>query len=115
MITTCYLHSHLTWDRLCQSCIGSSFLPRGAFLGGRAYAISRRQHHAPLKALRVARPEAVGLERTNCEAAPRTRTAQRRLHSNRGDTSPFGLFLAGVRGWEVELRRHMADRNPGPN
>ena len=64
MITTWYLHSHLTWDRLCQSCIGSSFLPRGAFLEGGAYAISRRLHHAPLEALRVARPEAVGLART---------------------------------------------------
>ena len=30
----------LTWDRLCQSCIGSSFLPHGAFLEGGAYAIS---------------------------------------------------------------------------
>jgi hypothetical protein len=64
MITTWYLHSHLTWDRHCQSCIGSSFLPHGAFLEGGAYAISRRVHHVPLEALQVARPEAVGLART---------------------------------------------------
>ena len=31
LMTTWYLHSHLTWDRLCQSCIGCSFLPRRAF------------------------------------------------------------------------------------
>src|SRR6516165_3483076 len=69
MITTWYLHSHLTWDRLCQSCIGSSFLPHGAFLEEGAYAISRRVHHVPLKALRVTRPEAVGLARTKPSAS----------------------------------------------
>jgi hypothetical protein len=44
--------------------IGSSFLPHGAFLVEGAYAISRRVHHVSLEALRVARPEAVGLART---------------------------------------------------
>jgi hypothetical protein len=34
MITTCYLQSHRTWDKLCHSCIGSSSLSvRGTFPG----------------------------------------------------------------------------------
>ena len=63
MITTWYLHSHRTWDRLCHSCIGSSFLPLGAFPEGGAYVIA--MHPGSLEALRVARPEAVDLERIN--------------------------------------------------
>src|SRR5271157_6165421 len=61
MITTWYLHSQRTWDKLCHSCIGSSFLPRGAFPEGRAYAFSQRLHAGSLEALRVSRPEAVVL------------------------------------------------------
>src|SRR4051794_12478776 len=59
MITTWYLHSHLTWDRLCHSCIGSSFGPHGAFPGGGAYAFDGGMHAGSLEALRVARPKAV--------------------------------------------------------
>src|SRR5947209_11872266 len=65
MITTWYLHSHRTWDRLCHSCIGSSFLPPGAFPEGGAYPFHGGMHAASLEALRVTRPEAVGLGRTN--------------------------------------------------
>src|SRR3954467_6261006 len=61
MITTWYLQSQRTWDKLCHSCIGSSFLPRGAFPEGRAYAFSQRWHAGSLEALRVSRPEAVVL------------------------------------------------------
>src|SRR5947199_10791881 len=64
MITTWYLHSHRTWDRLCHSCIGSSFLPPGAFPEGGAYSFHGGMHAASLEALRVTRPEAVGLGRT---------------------------------------------------
>jgi hypothetical protein len=65
MITTWYLHSHLTWDSLCHSCISSSFLTYGAFPEGGSYAIFGRKHAGSLEALRVTRPEAVGLERAN--------------------------------------------------
>ena len=65
IITTWYLHSHRTWDRLCHSCIGSSFLPRGAFPEGGAYSFHGGMHAGSLEALRVARPEAVGLAGTN--------------------------------------------------
>src|SRR5512135_944100 len=58
-ITTWYLQSQRTWDRLCHSCIGSSFLPRGAFPEGGAYAVPQRLHAGSLEALRVSRPEAV--------------------------------------------------------
>src|SRR4051794_4886709 len=61
MITTWYLQSQRTWDRLCHSCIGSSFLPRGAFPEGGAYAFAQRFHAGSLEALRVSRPEAVVL------------------------------------------------------
>src|SRR5512142_1532813 len=61
MITTWYLQSQRTWDKLCHSCIGSSFLPRGAFPEGRAYAVPQRLHAGSLEALRVSRPEAVVL------------------------------------------------------
>src|SRR4051794_17765606 len=61
MITTWYLQSQRTWDKLCHSCIGSSFLPRRAFPEGRAYAFSQRFHAGSLEALRVSRPEAVVL------------------------------------------------------
>src|SRR4051812_15203907 len=61
MITTWYLQSQRTWDKLCHSCIGSPFLPRGAFPEGRAYAFSQRWHAGSLEALRVSRPEAVVL------------------------------------------------------
>ena len=61
MITTWYLQSQRTWDKLCHSCIGSSFLPRGAFPEGRAYAFPQRLHAGSLEALRVSRPEAVVL------------------------------------------------------
>ena len=64
IITTWYLHSHRTWDRLCHSCIGSSFLPRGAFPEVGAYSFDGGMHAGSLEALRVTRPEAVGLERT---------------------------------------------------
>src|SRR5512142_1917903 len=68
MITTWYLQSQRTWDKLCHSCIGSSFLPRGAFPEGRAYAFPQRLHAGSLEALRVSRPEAVVLAINN-EAA----------------------------------------------
>src|SRR5262245_21072864 len=61
MITMWYLQSQRTWGTLCNSCRRSSFLPRGAFPEGRAYAVSRRLHAGSLEALRVARPEAVEL------------------------------------------------------
>src|SRR6516225_2001236 len=64
MITTWYLQSHRTWDRLCHSCIGSSFLAHGAFPEGEAYVVSDGMHAGSLEALWVTRPEAVGLERT---------------------------------------------------
>ena len=42
-ITTWYLHSQRTCDRLCQSCIGSfSYPPLKGFPGGGTYFISRR-------------------------------------------------------------------------
>ena len=43
-ITTWYLQSHLTCDKLCQSCIGSSSssAKNTDFPGGRTYFISRR-------------------------------------------------------------------------
>ena len=59
-----YLHSHLTWDWLCHSCISSFFLPHGAFPEEGAYAFLEGMHAGSLEALRVTRPEAVGLERT---------------------------------------------------
>src|SRR5512133_1966738 len=65
MITTWYLQSQRTWDRLCHSCIGSSFLPRGAFPEGGAYAVPQRLHAGSLEALRVSRPEAVVLAVNN--------------------------------------------------
>src|SRR5512142_1940732 len=64
MITTWYLQSQRTWDKLCHSCRGSSFLPRGAFPEGRAYAVPQRLHAGSLEALRVSRPEAVVLATT---------------------------------------------------
>jgi hypothetical protein len=63
MITTWYLHSYLTWDWLCHSCISSYFLPHGAFPEGGAYAFLGGMHAGPLEALRVTRPKAVDLER----------------------------------------------------
>src|SRR4051812_21473995 len=65
MITTWYLQSQRTWDKLCHSCIGSSLLPRGAFPEGRAYAFPQRLHAGSLEALRVSRPEAVVLALNN--------------------------------------------------
>src|SRR5512142_1921034 len=65
MITTWYLQSQRTWDRLCHSFIGSSFLPRGAFPEGGAYAVPQRLHAGSLEALRVSRPEAVVLAVNN--------------------------------------------------
>src|SRR5262245_48593361 len=62
MITTWHLHSHRTRDRLCHSCVGSSFLPRGAFLGGGAYAVYCGLHAGSLESLRFTRPRAVDLE-----------------------------------------------------
>src|SRR5512132_3764850 len=70
MITTWYLHSHRTWDRLCHSCIGSSFLPHGAFPEGGAYAVLRELHAGSLEAHWVTRPEAVDLGRINVEPIP---------------------------------------------
>src|SRR4051812_8155148 len=66
MITTWYLHSHRTWDRLCHSCMGSSFLPHGAFLEEGAYAVYGELHAGSLEALRVTRPKAVDLGCINC-------------------------------------------------
>src|SRR5512135_2331770 len=66
MITTWYLQSQRTWDKLCHSCRGSSFLPRGAFPEGRAYAVPQRLHAGSLEALRVSRPEAVVLAVNKC-------------------------------------------------
>ena len=43
IMTTWYLHSQRTCDKLCQSCIGSSSLfPKWGFPRGRSYFISRR-------------------------------------------------------------------------
>src|SRR5215831_15416503 len=53
MITTWYLQSQRTWDRLCHSCRGSSFLPRGAFPEGGASVVLRRRHAGSLEALWV--------------------------------------------------------------
>src|SRR5271166_291143 len=61
IITTWYLQSHRTWDRLCHSCIGSSFLPHGAFPEVGAYGVSAGMHAGSLEALWVTRPEAVVL------------------------------------------------------
>src|SRR3954471_21540669 len=74
MITTWYLHSHRTWDRLCHSCIGSSFLPHGAFPEGGAYAVLRELHAGSLEAHWVTRPEAVDLEYINCCRSPYRRS-----------------------------------------
>src|SRR5512135_2443522 len=76
MITTWYLQSQRTWDKLCHSCIGSSFLPRGAFPEGRAYAFPQRLHAGSLEALRVSRPEAVVLS-TNNQPRPEDVVLQR--------------------------------------
>ena len=65
IITAWYLHSHRTWDRLCHSCMGSSFLPHGAFLEVGAYAFQGGMHAGSLEALRVTRPEAVDLGSIN--------------------------------------------------
>src|SRR5271157_5976799 len=72
MITTWYLQSQRTWDKLCHSCIGSSFLPRGAFPEGRAYAFPQRLHAGSLEALRVSRPEAVVLAFNNARGNRRS-------------------------------------------
>src|SRR5208337_3409825 len=61
IITTWYLHSHRTWDRLCHSCMGSSFLAHGAFAEGGASVVSAGMHAGSLEALWVTRPEAVVL------------------------------------------------------
>src|SRR6476659_7216597 len=58
-MTTWYLQSHRTWDRLCQSCIGSSFLPRGAFRKGSLCRLARECTPDRSEALWVTRPEAV--------------------------------------------------------
>jgi hypothetical protein len=50
IIIILYLHFHCTWDRLCHSCIGSSFLPHGAFPEGGAYAVLRELHAGSLEA-----------------------------------------------------------------
>src|SRR3954451_19253972 len=73
MITTWYLPSQRTGDKLCHSCIGSSFPPRGAFLEGRAYAFSQRLHAGSLEALRVSRPEAVVLAGNNLRVYRKSR------------------------------------------
>jgi hypothetical protein len=64
MINVWCLHSRLTWDRLCRSCVGSFFPPYGAFLEQGAYAISRRLRDGSPEALRGAQPEVVGLARS---------------------------------------------------
>src|SRR5512135_2850659 len=64
-ITTWYVQSQRTWEKLCHSCRGSSFLPRGAFPEGRASAFPQRLHAGSLEALRVSRPEAVVLAINN--------------------------------------------------
>src|SRR5262249_16370014 len=77
MITTWYLQSQRTWDKLCHSCIGSSFLPPGAFPEGRAYAFPQRLHAGSLEALRVSRPEAVVLAINNEDIKMRAVNAAR--------------------------------------
>src|SRR5208337_1423306 len=64
------LQSHRTWDRLCHSCIGSSFLPHGAFPEVGAYGVSAGMHAGSLEALWVTRPEAVVLASNNLGACP---------------------------------------------
>src|SRR5262245_44532252 len=64
-ITTWYVQSQRTWDKLCHSCIGSSFLPRGAFPEGRAYPFAQRSHAGSLEAHRVGRRKAVVLAMNN--------------------------------------------------
>src|SRR5512135_1510926 len=39
------------WDRLCHSCLGSSFLAHGAFPEGGAYGVSAGMHAGSLEAL----------------------------------------------------------------
>src|SRR5512132_2661747 len=97
MITTWYLQSQRTWDKLCHSCIGSSFLPRGAFPEGRAYAVSPRLHAGSLEALRVSRPEAVVLAANNlAERLLRAQAIGRRnwtfLGSDRGGRTAAVLY-----------------------
>src|SRR5262245_60622924 len=58
-MTTWYLQSHRTWDRLCQSCIGSSFLPRGAFRKGSLCRLAGECTPDRSEALWVTRPKAV--------------------------------------------------------
>src|SRR4029450_7349632 len=53
MITTWYLHSHRTWDRLCHSCRASSFPPCGPFPEGGADVVSKKMHAGSLEALWV--------------------------------------------------------------
>jgi hypothetical protein len=55
-------HDSQAWDRLYHSCMGSSFLPHGAFPEGGAYSTIGQMHAGSLEALRVARPKAVDLE-----------------------------------------------------
>src|SRR5271157_6473013 len=86
IITTWYLHSHRTWDRFCHSCIGSSFLPRGAFPEVGAYSFDGGMHAGSLEALRVTRPEAVGLERTNLDGlAQAVAVSERGADAERGN------------------------------
>src|SRR5512140_2861837 len=98
MITTWYLQSQRTWDKLCHSCIGSSFLPRGAFPEGRAYAVSQRLHAGSLEALRVSRPEAIGIytARTALLATTLYRSAVSAVGRHQGVSYPQALGNKGL-------------------
>ena len=93
----------------CQSCIGSSFLPNGAFPEEGAYAISRRLHAGSLEALRVARPEAVGLARTNVTDAGlvHLKGLVRLSDLSLGDTPVTDAGLVHLKGlhnlWRLDL------------
>src|SRR5436305_13934608 len=94
MITTWYLQSQRTWDKLCHSCIGSSFLPRGAFPEGRAYAFPQRLHAGSLEALGVSRPEGVVLAVNNLQTML-GRVAAHPRHQDRDDAVGAPVQHAG--------------------
>ena len=62
MITTWYLQSHCTWDRCCDTCIGSPSGPQGPSRG-RAYAVWRSIARRIARSSLGPRPEAVASSR----------------------------------------------------
>src|SRR5512132_2571122 len=114
MITTWYLQSQRTWDKLCHSCIGSSFLPRGAFPEGRAYAVSRRLHAGSLEALRVSRPEAVVLVGNKVPAIASVRLRQQWTGDrNQACDHPFSWVLGAAQRHDDSLKTRRCRSRPG--